>query len=235
MNTSLLDRMIRNVLYGGFILYPYKTRSHDGRRKFSFGNVVPQKSAAAKRGNERFMVQTECLVERTGHSKLEAMIRFLQPLRAKKFGMQKSIEHKVTFETELPASGQFHFCRNRLHGLIEFSTEAIDERVARIRIRLRNLTHLTEEEGSFASTHTVLKINGGKFLSLVDLPAQYRKAAADCHNIGTYPVLFGDKERGERNQILSSPLFYYDYPQLFPLRSAHEEQHIPGPLAMGVI
>ena len=64
------------------------------------------------------------------------------------------------------------------------------------------------------STHTILSLHGGEFISLMDPPAEYRDAAADCRNIGTWPVLAG--AAGERDAMLSSPIILYDYPQVAP-------------------
>jgi hypothetical protein len=40
------------------------------------------------------------------------------------------------------------------------------------------------------------------------------EAAANCKNIGTWPVLVG--EEGQRDAMLSSPIILYDYPQIAP-------------------
>jgi hydrogenase maturation protease len=67
---------------------------------------------------------------------------------------------------------------------------------------------------SLVSTHTILSIREGEFVSLLDPPDEWREAAGACHNIGTYPVLVG--EEGERDGLLSSPIILYDYPQIAP-------------------
>jgi hypothetical protein len=67
---------------------------------------------------------------------------------------------------------------------------------------------------AMVSTHTILGITGSEFISLLDPPDQFRTAAADCRNIGTWPVLVG--ENGERDTMLSSPIILYDYPQIAP-------------------
>jgi hypothetical protein len=64
------------------------------------------------------------------------------------------------------------------------------------------------------STHTLLAVQQGAFVSLLDPPDQFRAAAAACKNIGTWPVLAG--REGERKLMLSSPIILYDYPQIAP-------------------
>src|SRR5207302_2378145 len=64
------------------------------------------------------------------------------------------------------------------------------------------------------STHTLLGVRTGEFISLLDPPEVCREAAAACRNIGTWPVLVG--EEGDRDTMLSSPIILYDYPQVAP-------------------
>jgi hypothetical protein len=67
---------------------------------------------------------------------------------------------------------------------------------------------------SFVSTHTILDVRDGEFVSLLDPPEAFRGAAAGCSNVGTYPVLIGAE--GSRDCMLSSPIILYDYPQIAP-------------------
>jgi hypothetical protein len=67
---------------------------------------------------------------------------------------------------------------------------------------------------SFVSPHTVLGVRGGEFVSMLDPPESLRLLAADCRNVGTWPVLVG--EPGSRDTMLSSPIILYDYPRVAP-------------------
>ena len=67
---------------------------------------------------------------------------------------------------------------------------------------------------TFASTHTILHIEDGEFVSLMDPPEPLRALAASCKNEGTWPVLVGDEEAGDRTTLLSSPIILYDYPKI---------------------
>ena len=67
---------------------------------------------------------------------------------------------------------------------------------------------------SFASTHAVLHLQGGEFVSLIDPPPQYAASAAECHNDKLWPVLVG--EEGRRDTLLCSPIILYDFPQIAP-------------------
>jgi len=65
-----------------------------------------------------------------------------------------------------------------------------------------------------ASTHTILSVRDGEFVSMIDPPAELSEIAVGCINTGTWPVLVG--EEGARDCMLSSPIILYDYPQVAP-------------------
>jgi hypothetical protein len=67
---------------------------------------------------------------------------------------------------------------------------------------------------ALASAHTILGVEGGEFVSLLETPDEFKEAAGACKNSGTYPVLAGDA--GVRDVMLSSPIILYDYPQIAP-------------------
>ena len=63
---------------------------------------------------------------------------------------------------------------------------------------------------SLVAVHTLLAIDDGTFLSLLDPPEFAAEAAAGCHSDGTYPVLVS------ADLVLSSPIILYDYPAIAP-------------------
>ena len=67
---------------------------------------------------------------------------------------------------------------------------------------------------AFVSSHTLLGVQAGEFVSLLDPPAEFAAAVAGCNNVGTWPVLVGDE--GQHDMLLSSPIILYDYPQIAP-------------------
>ena len=64
------------------------------------------------------------------------------------------------------------------------------------------------------STHAVLGVGGGHFLSLIDPPGDVRDLAETCRNRGAWPVLVGDRDR--QDMILAAPIILYDFPQIAP-------------------
>ena len=113
--------------------------------------------------------------------------------------------------------------RKQLCGAVEIISEKLDGGVFKIGVRVRNTTpfevakdSIRDEalQSSLASTHTVLGVQGGRFVSLMAPPEALSEAAAQCHNVGTFPVLVGDG--GQFDTLLSSPIILYDYPQIAP-------------------
>jgi len=67
---------------------------------------------------------------------------------------------------------------------------------------------------SFISTHTILQVQQGDFISLLDAPEELKATVEGCQNLHTWPVMVGSE--GDHDAILSSPIILYDYPQLAP-------------------
>jgi hypothetical protein len=126
-------------------------------------------------------------------------------------------------------------------GEVELAAWAAEGGVLRLGVEVRNLTPLfvgqADRLSSFAegqpgrlsygevgrdetllralvSTHAILHVQGGAFVSLTDPPQELRAAAAACRNAGAWPVLAGAP--GGTDTMLCSPIILYDYPQVAP-------------------
>jgi hypothetical protein len=246
MNRELVDKIVNAVLYEGYILYPYRASSKKNQRqRFTFGRIYPQAYTNAQNGREPCLMQTECLVRNESHdAALEIAVRFLQPL-ARETGDQlwlEAIEREVklspvSLNQALARSHAFKFPAAKnldgasvrrseaINGQIELETQRVDSATVKISVRIFNKTQPPEDMidnqdavlmRTFASTHTILHAPGGKFVSLLDPDSDCIELARACRNIGTWPVLVGNKEKHARNTMLSSPIILYDYPQIAP-------------------
>lgn len=107
-----------------------------------------------------------------------------------------------------------------LRGTVEVEAEPLREGVFRVTAKIANATPWAGEDRestlkrTFVSTHTVLEVEGGEFVSLTDPPEELRELVQGCENVKTWPILVGEEE--ERNMMLSSPIILYDYPQVAP-------------------
>lgn len=64
------------------------------------------------------------------------------------------------------------------------------------------------------STHCLVAVDDGSFLSLLDPPAWATPAAEACRNVRTFPVLAGHP--GTSRLVLSAPIILYDHAQVAP-------------------
>jgi hypothetical protein len=221
MNTALVDQIANAVLYEGYILYPYRPSSKKNQRgRFTFGRVYPKTYSEAQHGIDPYMTQTECLARVTNReTALHVTVRFLQPLSpSRDTGWQEAAEREVKLQMPLPADLRHPFQHDFLSGLVEVSTDRIDGSMVKITVRICNLTPVMEVSDAeailprtFTSTHAILQIVGGEFISAVE-----PESADKCKNIGTWPVLVGDGVKGDRDTMLSSPIILSDYPQIAP-------------------
>jgi hydrogenase maturation protease len=113
--------------------------------------------------------------------------------------------------------------QERVEGTVDMLAEEVEDGLLRITVGvangtgLENATQVGRDEAlmrSLVSVHVILSLRNGEFVSLTDPPPQWQRAAADCRNVGTWPVLVG--EQGEKDTMLSAPIILYDYPQVAP-------------------
>jgi hypothetical protein len=99
----------------------------------------------------------------------------------------------------------------------------VGEDAFKISVSVQNITptddsaSMTREQAlmrSLVSTHIVLGVTDGDFVSLLDPPESLRPLTSACRNQGWFPVLVGDE--GQHDTLLVSPIILYDYPQIAP-------------------
>jgi len=113
--------------------------------------------------------------------------------------------------------------QERLAGEIVLQVEELRSGLFKINVDVINQTPISERDlenqdsvllRTLASTHTILHLEGAAFVSLKDPPDSLRELTSSCKNQGTWPVLVGDEEAGDRRTMLSSPIILYDYPKI---------------------
>ena len=112
--------------------------------------------------------------------------------------------------------------QQEIRGSLEISAACLRDSLFRVRVELSNLTPFDPAGAgrdrammfSLASSHLILSVRDGEFFSLLDPPEHFAQAAAECRNIGFYPILVG--QEGDRSTVLASPVILYDYPKIAP-------------------
>ena len=227
MDFSLVDPIARAILYEGYLLYPYRRSSLKNCRPCNFGSLCPKAYSLANGETEPWSMQTECLVRGDAQTTLQGKVRFLH---SGGIDFRDVVEHEVV----LPACGLHKLARqtarigftfpdsklSSLKGCVELSVEIANESVFKIRVRIANETPLEQADQSIGigltmlSTHALLGVGGGRFLSLIDPPGDVRDLAETCRNRGGWPVLVGNCDR--QDMILAAPIILYDFPQIAP-------------------
>jgi hydrogenase maturation protease len=237
MNFAAVEKIANAVLYEGYVLYPYRQSAVKNQQRFNFGVLYPRQYCALNSGSDDWQMQTECLVAGTPMAAVQVKVRFLQ--MAEREGWQEGIEREAfTSACELesvlhrPLRRLFSFGATRAaearrvkrpEGELELRAYRLDEALYKVTLQVRNRSILKESRGAsrdhalllaMVSVHSILHVENGRFISAIDPPEQYQAAAAECRNIGTWPVLAGDE--GQTDLMLSAPIILYDYPQIAP-------------------
>lgn len=138
------------------------------------------------------------------------------------FTFPSTRETEKIFDADGRLAGVITRTQRKITGEVSLSIDTgVGNGLSKITVLIRNTTpfddaELSDRDGallsSIVSTHTILSVEGGEFVSLLDPPEEFVAAAAACVNTGAYPVLAGAD--GRRDCMLSSPIILYDYPEI---------------------
>jgi hypothetical protein len=213
MKSEIIEKVVNAVIYEGYMLYPYRRSALKNQHRWNYGIVHPD-------GIEPCRMTTECLLEcdDADSPEVEIEVRFLQI--AADAPDQDPVERQLKTSITAPDNpvSTVPFAFGKLHGVIDTQVTRVQEHLFKVAVHIRNQGLLEAGEDvlsrSLIAAHTILAAQSGQFVSLLDPPSLFVKAAADCRNVGTWPVLVG--RAPERDCILSSPIILYDYPQIAP-------------------
>ncbi|HEV7627923.1 MAG TPA: hypothetical protein VGO89_15625 [Streptomyces sp.] len=122
----------------------------------------------------------------------------------------------------------------RLTGRVRLESVPVTDKVLRVTVEIENTSPCPAPTAgargarnamapyAFASTHTVLHVDSGGFVSLTDPPDELREASSACRNVGAWPVLVSDDPQAAQlsphhaRDVLSSPITLSDYPSVAP-------------------
>ena len=241
--TELVDQVVNAVLYEGYLLYPYRTSSVKNQVRWTFGGVYPRVFSEENGGSDAWRMQTECLLRPEPGCTVDVEVRFLHLLETTTAGgrpRQEATErrvgatgldvsalegHQVTVPISFAASTEESDGVAReaeeIEAVAEVGVEPVADGALRLRVAIHNHTPvapgLSREDAlrrSLVSANTLLRLHGGAFVSQTDVPSDLADAAAQCRNVGTWPVLVG--EPGSLDTMLSSPIILEDHPRVAP-------------------
>jgi len=187
----VIGELVDSLLYEGYALYPYTPGAGKNATPTPFGIVYP---AGYDYGYDH--LRLECLV-RGEDPEVEVEVRFLQASGER----HQAVERRAGLgELDLPP----------LRGEITLDVEEVEPELRRVTLRIENRTPFAGGtraealEHALISTHPLLRVRGGTFVSPLESPS--------CTNVNTWPVLAADDD----SAILGAAIVLPDHPQLAP-------------------
>jgi hypothetical protein len=233
VNTKMVEEIAAAILYEGYILYPYRASAIKNQQRWTFGVIYPRAYAEKQSGADAWSMQTECLLRAPSDAAPDVRVRFLHLIErgTKDQAWQGAMEREITLDRlklcDLASGSKINRTtfrksenQNTLEVIVICEAELLGDSLYKLRVTIFNSGSFegsTRDQAlmqSLVSAHTILGMEGGEFVSLLEPPDELRMAVADCKNAGTWPVLVG--EDGERDAMLSSPIILYDYPKIAP-------------------
>jgi hypothetical protein len=140
------------------------------------------------------------------------------------FTLEAGVDVEVLRSTAGDVVGRAIRRRECVAGLVRIDTQWADGPGAllNVAVTVDNATTWSEVDAprdeairrSLVAVHTLLAIDDGAFVSMLDPPYHAQAAVRACANDGTFPVLVG--EPGADDVMLSSPIILYDHPEIAP-------------------
>ena len=197
-----VDALVESLLYEGYALYPYTPGATKNATPTPFGIVYPPAYAAECTGAFDH-ARLECVAEPAAGATIAATLRYLAPSGERHAAREQRVELGPVPCGER-ATVQF------AGGRFTLRSERSEPGRALVRCCVHNTADapsgLDRAEAlahSLISTHVVLRISAGRFLSPLEV---------DCHSVNTYPVLAGDAD----DTVLGAAIVLPDHPQLAP-------------------
>src|SRR5947209_4537211 len=168
-----LDDLVESLLYEGYALYPYTPEATKNATPTPFGIVYPSAYAAECAGAYDH-TRLEC--HAIGGTTVRATIRFLTPAD----GGHQAVEHRVDLGP-IERGGRTTEEQTGARFTVRWSDDGT------VRCCVHNITLVRPGLGrsqalqrSLVSVHTIVQIEGGRFLSPLE---------GDAESVNTWPVL----------------------------------------------
>ena len=206
-----LEALLESLLWEGYALYPYTPGATKNATPTPFGIVYPPVYAATLASTFDHL-ELRCIVQAPPDAVLSAEVRFLEASGERHQGQARRVELPGAMAGAL--SGRAAVKAASVGALtVELSLETVplpagDEYEVVLRVRNRTLVSSGLDRAgalrrSLISTHPVLRVAGGRFVSALERP---------CASVNTFPVLAADGD----DVMLGAAIVLPDYPRLAP-------------------
>ncbi len=230
-----VDELVTSLLYEGYALYPYTPGAAKNATPTPFGIVYP-KAYAETQPAAFSMLRLECVLRGGPEAKLTGSVRFLQAAGERHKGVERRLDPGTATLAELarePLDLAYSFDAEDspspdsiappLTGRVRMRAELLGPELARVKLCVHNDSEVGPTEGdeptraeglrrSLLSTHPMLEVSGGEFVSPLERDGEAGEAVEASEAVNTYPVLVGDGDVA----VLGAAIMLPDHPELAP-------------------
>ena len=210
MNAAL-EELLGTLLFEGYALYPYTPGATKNATPTPFGIVYPP--AYAEQTPSTFdKLRMQGVAHADGGAVLSGEVRFLQGAGEGHQAVPRRLDAAGRTLADLAATPHVEpFEIGSVHGRVRMSAEDLGEGRWRVMLCVHNTTPVAEgldRPGalghSLLSTHPVLTIEGGRFVSPLEAP--------EAESVNTFPVLATEDD----DALLGAAIMLPDHPRLAP-------------------
>ncbi|HWH45072.1 MAG TPA: hypothetical protein VNT32_10105 [Thermoleophilaceae bacterium] len=190
-----VEALVESLLYEGYALYPYTPGATKNATPTPFGIVYPPAYARGL-GSAFDHLELQGVVD--GDGEVTAEVRFLAPSGERHRAEPRRIDGAGSFRVG-GLSVRTHMSAAPLEGgrrLISFRVENRTDAPA-------DMDRAAAIGRSLISTHPILRVAGGRFISQLDAP---------CDSVNTWPVLASPED----DVMLGAAIVLPDHPQIAP-------------------
>ncbi len=219
-----VEALVDSLLYEGYALYPYTPGATKNAIPTPHGIVYPPDYAAANPFASA-LLRAEVILEFAPGATVEGSVRFLQASGAGHQGVARAIALPAVAVVDLFEGGvgeEFRFAgEGELTGRVRMRADDLGDGVARVKLCVHNTSDLAEAasaerpaalRASLLSTHVVIRVGGGRFVSPVENEGPRVEAVAACENVNTWPVLATPDD----DAVVGASMFLPDHPRIAP-------------------
>ena len=214
--TEALEQLVDSLLWEGYALYPYTPTATKNATPTPFGIVYPPVYAAALASTYDHL-ELRCVLEAPPDAVLGAEVRFLAPGGQRHKAVERRLELTGAMVGALahvparkPASVSCGGEGAPLSVEMTLETRELGEREYEVILRVANGTLVSsglDRAGalgrSLLSTHPIVRVQGGRFLSPLERP---------CQSVNTFPVLASPAD----DVVLGAAIVLPDHPEIAP-------------------
>jgi hypothetical protein len=211
-----LDELVQSLLWEGYALYPYTPDATKNATPTPFGIVYPPAYAATLASTFDHL-ELRCVLEAPPDAVLSAELHFLagtgerHRAQARRVALSGAMAGGLTdtaAEKHVSVAGTGD--SPPLSVALALSTRHLGGHEYEVTLRVENLTLVSSGldraaalARSLISTHPVVRVAGGRFVSALERP---------CGSVNTFPVLVGDAD----DVMLGAAIILPDHPQIAP-------------------